>query len=301
MCTFPSLAETNITKKVNIPWITQSYSKAHCLWVTEVSSKHAKVRKSKSYVSSWKLLLPLINICCFSLRNKDAHKTKPYTMLSFIKLCTVFGYILETLSNPWPGDVDKKGIATFLRALFTFILTEKLQPLPHSSCPGPTHYLWGCAGGDCARKWKGKRGGKEISRAAALAWLSISCAWQPSDGLSYGQQELESTVWAKTKWTGLLLCIAGFGQSILYLRKVPVWNMPTTNEAKQNIRCRICDAPFWPASLLLGFAEMRRPWQNCCNWCTHENRDAINSQTELEVEETSELGFFYCYLRWTEY
>lgn len=77
---------------------------------------------------------------------------KPYTMLPFIKLCTVFGYILETLSNSWPGHMDKKEIPTFLRALFSFILAKKLQPLPHSSRPGPTHHLWGCAGGDRAGK-----------------------------------------------------------------------------------------------------------------------------------------------------
>lgn len=50
--------------------------------------------------------------------------------------------------------MDKKEIPAFLRALFSFILTKKLQPLPHSSCPGPTHHLWGCAGGIVQRSEK---------------------------------------------------------------------------------------------------------------------------------------------------
>ena len=99
------------------------------------------------YVSSWKLLLPLISICCFCLRDEDAHKVKLYTMLSLIKVCTVFHYVLKTLSDFWPRDIGKKGIPTFLRALFIFILTKKLQPLPHSSCPGPMHHLWAALGG----------------------------------------------------------------------------------------------------------------------------------------------------------
>lgn len=64
--------------------------------------------------------------------------------------------------------------------------------------------------------------------------------------------------------------------------------MPPTNGARQSKGCRIRGAVFWPA---LGSAET--PWQNCSNWCTRENGEAINSQTELKVEGMSELGFFF--------
>lgn len=84
-----------------------------------------------------------------------------------------------------------------------------------------------------------------------------------------------------------------FGTSVLYLGKVPLWKMSATNEAKQSKICSICDTPFWPVSFLWGFAEIQRPQQNCCNWCTLENRDAINSWTELEVEGTSEVVCFF--------
>lgn len=68
--------------------------------------------------------------------------------------------------------------------------------------------------------------------------------------------------------------------------------MPPTKGARQSKGCRICEVVPWPASPPSS-AETPRLWQNCCNWCTLENGEAINSQTELEVEAVSELGLLF--------
>lgn len=84
------------------------------------------------------------------------------------------------------------------------------------------------------------------------------------------------------------VCIAGFGQSILYLRKALGWNMPPTKgQAEQ----RLQDCVFWPASPHSS-AETQRLWQDCCNWCTLETGEAINSQS-LKWRACQSWGFFF--------
>lgn len=99
---------------------------------------------------------------------------KLYTMPSYIKLCTVFGYVLETFQLLAWGYMDEKEIPTFLRALFIFILTKKLQPLPDSSCPGPTHRFRGCTGGIV---WGSAKGNGEARRILEqLPWRGFPSA-----------------------------------------------------------------------------------------------------------------------------
>lgn len=122
------------------------------------------------------------------------------------------------------------------------------------------------------------------SPSAALGSLQMGSAMESKNRRAESEP--------KPRGSGLLLCIAGFGQSILYLRKALGWNMSPTKGARQSKDYRIGEAVPWPASPPSS-AETLRLWQNCCNWCTLENGEAINSQTELEVEAMSELGLLF--------
>lgn len=210
----------------------------------------------------------------FSQRSKDAHKMKlntafvHKTLQCFFQLCSQ-----DSFHHAWTWGLDQKETSTFLTAPFSFIwMTELQQPVcsgwpRRAAALSPSLYK----SGEYARKWKRKQGSK-ISRAAALALLTVGCAWQPSSRLSYGQQELEDGDWAKMKRTGFIpFCIAHLRPNILNFWKLLIWNTPTTNKAEQSKRYRICHAPFWPASLLQGFTGIWRLWQNCCNWRALEN------------------------------
>jgi len=183
-------------------------------------------------------------------------------------------------------------IPAFLRAPFSFVLTKKLQPPPHSSCPGPTPHRWGCSGASVQESEQGN--GEARNFLEQLPWHGFPSAALVSLQMGFATDSKSWRAGSEPKRSGQVV----FSFALQVLDKVSLisekyrYEICRANEAKQSERCRICDVPFWPASFLQGFTEIQRSWQNCCNWCTLENRDAINSQTELAVEGTSEFGFF---------